>query len=258
MFSFCSLVSFHEAALQYIYTAQGQFRRKMTHCDTKGRFNTGKDLILFSRTAQTVMEPVQITRMFLNSVVKCCIMISVTLTLVSGNRFLFIYFYLYSFLRLNVKILLCILLLLYFVLRFSLFFQRLHYVLCFFILIGASLSDQVHQAPAEIYCKQGGTVKITCSHSIDTYNRVLWYKQTKDRQLQLLGYMLADNAYPENEVDVEMNGNANKDQNCTLTVKNLMQNSSVYFCAASLHSDTCVYSTVQKPHHSFLIAAPCT
>ncbi|CAI5695657.1 unnamed protein product [Oreochromis niloticus] len=53
---------------------------------------------------------------------------------------------------------------------------------------GSSLSDQVHQNPAHMYKEQGETADITCSHSIDNYDRILWYKQTKGH-LQFLGLL---------------------------------------------------------------------
>ena len=41
------------------------------------------------------------------------------------------------------------------------------------------------------------------------------------------------------EETVKIEGNANKDKNCTLTIEGLTLNSSaVYFCAARLHSAT--------------------
>ncbi|CAI5695658.1 unnamed protein product [Oreochromis niloticus] len=104
---------------------------------------------------------------------------------------------------------------------------------------GSSLSDQVHQNPADMYKNPGQTAEITCSHRIDTYNQILWYKQTKTGQLQLLGYMFITNPSLEPGVTVAIDGNANKDKNCTLTIKDLFMNSSaVYFCAARYHSAT--------------------
>ncbi|CAI5695664.1 unnamed protein product [Oreochromis niloticus] len=104
---------------------------------------------------------------------------------------------------------------------------------------GSSLSDQVHQDPADIYRIQGETAEITCSHNIDTYNQILWYKQTKNSQLQLLGHVYSTNPSVEPGVTVTIAGNANKDKTCTLTIKDLFMNSSaVYFCAARHHSAT--------------------
>ncbi|CAI5695663.1 unnamed protein product [Oreochromis niloticus] len=103
---------------------------------------------------------------------------------------------------------------------------------------GSSLSDQVHQNPADMYKEQGKTAEITCSHTIVNYNVILWYKKTNS-QLQLLGYMLGTSKFPEPGVTVTMDGSADKDKNSTLTIKDLFMNSSaVYFCAARYHSAT--------------------
>ncbi|XP_050925338.1 uncharacterized protein LOC127142195 [Lates calcarifer] len=107
----------------------------------------------------------------------------------------------------------------------------------YFCAASSSLSDQVHQIPADIQKKPGGTAKIYCSHSIDSYDRILWYKQLKNKQLQFLGYMLGKDGYPEKGVDVKIEGDANKGQNCTLTIEGLsLSSSAVYFCGSiSLH-----------------------
>ncbi|KAK2892166.1 hypothetical protein Q8A73_017831 [Channa argus] len=106
------------------------------------------------------------------------------------------------------------------------------------LLSASSLGDQVHQKPADIYTQQGESAKINCSHTISSYNRIYWYKQS-NRQLQFLGYMYLSNGYPEDGLTVKMAGSANKDEICTLTIEGLSLNSSaVYFCAASRHSET--------------------
>ena len=115
---------------------------------------------------------------------------------------------------------------------------------------GSSFSEKVHQTPADMYNQPEETATITCLHRIDNYNVILWYKQS-NRQLQLLGYMLLTSPTIEKTaVGVKIGGNANKDQNCTLTIEGLSLNSSaVYFCAASLHSAAYPCSSVQKPPH---------
>ena len=51
--------------------------------------------------------------------------------------------------------------------------------------------------------------------------------------------MNINNGNPENGAGVRIEGSANKDKNCTLTIEGLKLNSSaVYFCAARLHSAT--------------------
>uniref|UniRef100_A0A3B4T5U9 Immunoglobulin V-set domain-containing protein n=1 Tax=Seriola dumerili TaxID=41447 RepID=A0A3B4T5U9_SERDU len=89
----------------------------------------------------------------------------------------------------------------------------------------------------DIYNKQGEAATITCSHSIQSYNQILWYKQLKNKQPQLLGYVYFSAATLEADANVKMEGSANKDKNCTLRTEALNLNSSaVYFCAASYHS----------------------
>uniref|UniRef100_A0A669D3H5 Ig-like domain-containing protein n=1 Tax=Oreochromis niloticus TaxID=8128 RepID=A0A669D3H5_ORENI len=110
-----------------------------------------------------------------------------------------------------------------------------------------NIHDQVDQTPADIYTK-GEDVKIYCSHSIQSYDEILWYKQS-EKQLQYLGYMNIDKGYPETGVNVTMEGNANKGKNCTLTIKDLKVSSSgVYFCAASYHSAAHHSTSIQKPN----------
>uniref|UniRef100_A0A3Q3GFF4 Ig-like domain-containing protein n=1 Tax=Kryptolebias marmoratus TaxID=37003 RepID=A0A3Q3GFF4_KRYMA len=127
-----------------------------------------------------------------------------------------------------------------------------YYVLtvCFFLLFtkGSSLSEQIVQTLVETLKNSGETAKISCSHSIQSYDQILWYKQSQQYQMQLLGYMYGDSPFPEKGVDVTMEGSANKDQTCTLIINKLNVNSSgVYFCAASYHSAAHHSSSVQEP-----------
>lgn len=88
-----------------------------------------------------------------------------------------------------------------------------------------------------MYRYNGEKAEINCSHSIQNYDQILWYKQLQSRELQLLGYTYVDTTFPEPGVEEKMDGKANKDENCTLTVKDLKLNSrAVYFCAARYHS----------------------
>ncbi|KAK1894211.1 T cell receptor beta variable 18 [Dissostichus eleginoides] len=98
-----------------------------------------------------------------------------------------------------------------------LFCTALHVIL----VSGSSLSDLVSQTPAYMYKNLGEEAVISCSHSIKDYTRILWYKQMKDGQLQFLGYMLATQENPEPGLGVKMDGDANINKNCTLTVEGL-------------------------------------
>ncbi|CAJ1074718.1 immunoglobulin lambda-1 light chain-like [Xyrichtys novacula] len=98
---------------------------------------------------------------------------------------------------------------------------------------GSSDGKEVIQKPEGIFSKLGPSVKLTCRHEIDTYNQIYWYKQVKSKEMQFLGNMVGSSAKPEDET-VKIEGNANANKNCTLTILAVDLNSSaVYFCAAS-------------------------
>lgn len=127
-------------------------------------------------------------------------------------------------------------------------FQISDYYL-FSIPAGSTLSDQVHQSPADIHHQPGAKAKINCSHTIQNYNQILWYKKSS-LELQLLGYMYVNNPNLEKGIGVTIEGDASKDKTCTLIIEGLSLNSSaVYFCAASLHTATQHWSSVQESTH---------
>lgn len=96
-----------------------------------------------------------------------------------------------------------------------------------------------------MYIRSGSQADIGCSHSIDSYNRILWYRQ-ESGALQLLGYMYAGS--PNSEGAVTIAGGSSKGENCTLTTETLHSpGSAVYFCAASFHSAAGPRPTIQKP-----------
>uniref|UniRef100_A0A3P8Z2L6 Ig-like domain-containing protein n=1 Tax=Esox lucius TaxID=8010 RepID=A0A3P8Z2L6_ESOLU len=117
-----------------------------------------------------------------------------------------------------------------------------------FRIFSSSLSDQVHQHPADLFKKQGVSVDMHCSHNIESYNRILWYKQDGHRRLIFLGYIFMTSVNPEPGIDVVLKGDANKGGNSTLTINQLTPNSSaVYFCAASYTVNQISLSALQKP-----------
>lgn len=120
-----------------------------------------------------------------------------------------------------------------------------------FFSVGASRSDQVHQTPTEMVVAIGSRLPATlsCYHSIETYNQILWYKQQRNNtQLELLGYIVGPSAFPEKGMNLTMGGSADQDQTATLTIQKIdLQSSAVYFCAASLHNAAYYRFTVQKP-----------
>ena len=68
---------------------------------------------------------------------------------------------------------------------------------------GSTLSDQVYQTPAHMYSKPGEQANISCSHSIQDYTQILWYKQSMNKLLQFLGHMNVNDGYPEDGVNVK-------------------------------------------------------
>uniref|UniRef100_A0A673IBP1 Ig-like domain-containing protein n=1 Tax=Sinocyclocheilus rhinocerous TaxID=307959 RepID=A0A673IBP1_9TELE len=98
----------------------------------------------------------------------------------------------------------------------------------------ACLGKTVLQTPDDLLKKQDESAVITCTHKIQSYNQILWYKQSQDSLgLKLIGnlYVESKNKEPgfENKINLEGDGR-NKG---ILTISNLtLTDSAVYFCAA--------------------------
>uniref|UniRef100_A0A673GEJ2 Ig-like domain-containing protein n=1 Tax=Sinocyclocheilus rhinocerous TaxID=307959 RepID=A0A673GEJ2_9TELE len=93
----------------------------------------------------------------------------------------------------------------------------------------------VLQSPDDLIKNQNELAVIVCSHNIQNYNQMLWYKQSQDMPgLKLMGYLYVDqNIEPEFTNKIKLEGDAKR--NGTMTINNLKpQDSAVYFCAASL------------------------
>ncbi|KAI3367437.1 hypothetical protein L3Q82_026299, partial [Scortum barcoo] len=100
-------------------------------------------------------------------------------------------------------------------------------------------TNSVLQTPPFIIKRTGESVtrEINFSHKTTSFQRIYWYKQDEHKALKLLGYLNVDTPYPENDVKekISFDGDGRKASN--LTVSNLSLNDScVYFCAASQHS----------------------
>ncbi|KAL7862353.1 hypothetical protein SRHO_G00137940 [Serrasalmus rhombeus] len=98
----------------------------------------------------------------------------------------------------------------------------------------ASTAQNVYQTPPDLIKNKEKSTELHCSHSILNYRLMLWYKQSENNQLSLLGYLNMDSKYPEEALRPKITLDGDGRNNGTLTLKNLQPNdSAVYFCAAS-------------------------
>ncbi|CAJ1074723.1 immunoglobulin lambda-1 light chain-like [Xyrichtys novacula] len=119
---------------------------------------------------------------------------------------------------------------------------------CVLTVSGFSSSKVVTQTPSNIYTKLSDPASVDCKHELQHFDRILWYKQLENKQMQFLGYMGAMFGYPEDETKVKIQGNAKANQKCTLRILKVDLNSSaVYFCAAAYHTAAPRCSVTQKP-----------
>ncbi len=97
----------------------------------------------------------------------------------------------------------------------------------------ANHANTVLQSPNDLIKRQTESAVIVCSHKIQNYNRMLWYKQSQDTTgLKLMGYLFTnENIEPEFKDNIKLAGDAKR--NGTLTINSPgPQDSAVYFCAA--------------------------
>uniref|UniRef100_A0A8C2INT0 Ig-like domain-containing protein n=1 Tax=Cyprinus carpio TaxID=7962 RepID=A0A8C2INT0_CYPCA len=81
--------------------------------------------------------------------------------------------------------------------------------------------NKVDQSPPDLIRKLTESAVLTCSHSDQGFELILWYKRSDDKGLIFLEFM----------DKIVMSGNGNS--NGLFTIKNLASSdSAVYFCAA--------------------------
>jgi len=103
----------------------------------------------------------------------------------------------------------------------------------FYFFTGFSHSNKVDQSPPDVIRKPEETARLQCLHSVTSYNRINWYRQTQDQGFTLMGqlYLTTPNTETDFTYKIEMSGNGNS--NGSLTIKSLSSSdSAVYFCAA--------------------------
>lgn len=106
----------------------------------------------------------------------------------------------------------------------------------------------MHQDETDLIKFPGQSEELHCSHSSSSYNVMLWYKQTRGKGLELLGYLVGSSETVEDKFKNKTNLDGNANKNCVLKLKNLSSDdSAVYFCAASIHSAVGSLPSQQKP-----------
>lgn len=110
---------------------------------------------------------------------------------------------------------------------------------CLRFFTGASQTNDVFQTPPFIIKRTGESVvsEIDCSHQIAAYDVILWYKQDELKALKLLGYLYVNTRNLEKDVKGKISFDGDGRKRSSLTISDLLLNDSgVYFCAASRHS----------------------
>ncbi|RXN11361.1 pancreatic alpha-amylase-like isoform X2 [Labeo rohita] len=102
------------------------------------------------------------------------------------------------------------------------------------MLAAACLGETVLQTPDDLLKKPDESAVISCTHNIQYYDRILWYKQSHNVSgFELMGYLFNkdDTKEPGFEKKIELKGDGQKMG--TLNISNLTPtDSAVYFCAA--------------------------
>ncbi|KAF4102514.1 hypothetical protein G5714_017314 [Onychostoma macrolepis] len=117
------------------------------------------------------------------------------------------------------------------------------FALFFVMLPGLIRSKKVDQTPQDLIRNLTESAVVTCSHSDQGFELILWYKRSDDKGFIFLGYLNNNFQNPEDEFKdkIELAGDGRS--SATLTIKHLTaDNSGVYYCAARRHS-------VLKPHN---------
>ena len=124
-----------------------------------------------------------------------------------------------------------------------------------FLNAGCSLSSQVLQLPSSIVESPHNSATITCNHSISLIYVILWYQQsTRDSGLKLIGYVWSTQPSVEDPFKQRFNVTGDGSTESQLHVVKLRESedSGMYYCASSRHSDTVTFWPLQKPSIIYL------
>lgn len=95
------------------------------------------------------------------------------------------------------------------------------------------------QKPPYIITRSGESVAsgIKCEHKIQYYEVILWYKQDERKALTLLGYLNLQNQNLEDMANGKISFDGDGRSHSSLNISDpSLNDSGVYFCAASRHS----------------------
>lgn len=99
---------------------------------------------------------------------------------------------------------------------------------------GEKEDKTVHQNPLDLIINHAESPEIKCFHKITGYDRLLWYKQSQNKELTFMGYLIGNSGNPEklfkNKITIQ--GDANKLHGSLTLINATSESSSVYFCAA--------------------------
>ncbi|XDV43636.1 hypothetical protein PO909_012080 [Leuciscus waleckii] len=109
------------------------------------------------------------------------------------------------------------------------------------------VNGSVQQSPSNLIKTERDSAELVCTHNIASYSMIFWYKQTRGHEFTLLGYIWNTNYYPEDNFKGKISLNGDGTKNGSLQIEALALNdSAMYFCAASLHGVMCSRDTIQK------------
>lgn len=103
--------------------------------------------------------------------------------------------------------------------------------------------NNLHQTPKDLLEKSEESVTLSCSHTSQSIDMILWYEQLKgDTALKLIGYLYYTNALNENQYkdDFDIKGHG---KNASSLCFKVSQSSMVY-CAGTAGAAQCNISFV--------------